>query len=403
MYYPSSENKGADQLRGYREADLRLCFRLGRLLVFSRGGSSVIKMLAIMLMFITILSLAAAAVHGNEWEVQTTEKFSKSGDNIKGQETRMDYMEREMELFREVIQTQGNIIQETRQEMEKLKAIVVEQDLKLEKKDKDIEELKLSAQKQDKEMTQLKRRILIMKMSQESLLRKLFPNSEDNSQKSKNQHEMELNLNLPTKDSFEQSVQSDNSSSDADKLASFSVVNAPDIAQNLAIDNFLTDMVEMNTEPNLKSQSDNSKGNIQGRSINTGVAFSAYLSHAVEHMGIGHTIKCDQVLINDGNAYSPFSGTFTVPETAVYFLTFHINAWSSNDETVVRLVVNNRNIVNAVAWVTGTSHHEMAGNSAIIRLNSGEKVWLEIYSNNNVQLYSKPDFRAVTFSGYMVY
>ena len=39
LYYPSSENKGADQLRGYREADLRLCFRLGRLLVFSRGGS----------------------------------------------------------------------------------------------------------------------------------------------------------------------------------------------------------------------------------------------------------------------------------------------------------------------------------------------------------------------------
>ena len=27
-YYPCSENKGADQLRGYREADLRLCFRI---------------------------------------------------------------------------------------------------------------------------------------------------------------------------------------------------------------------------------------------------------------------------------------------------------------------------------------------------------------------------------------
>ena len=39
MYYPSSENKGADQLRGYREADLRLCFRLCRLFVFPRGGS----------------------------------------------------------------------------------------------------------------------------------------------------------------------------------------------------------------------------------------------------------------------------------------------------------------------------------------------------------------------------
>ena len=40
MYYPSSENKGADQLRGYREADLRLCFRLGKNPVFSRCGSN---------------------------------------------------------------------------------------------------------------------------------------------------------------------------------------------------------------------------------------------------------------------------------------------------------------------------------------------------------------------------
>ena len=38
MYYPYSENKGADQLRGYREADLRLCFRICKRLVFSRRG-----------------------------------------------------------------------------------------------------------------------------------------------------------------------------------------------------------------------------------------------------------------------------------------------------------------------------------------------------------------------------
>ena len=46
LYYSSSENKGADQLRGYREADLRLCFRLCRLLVFSRGGPDVERHLA---------------------------------------------------------------------------------------------------------------------------------------------------------------------------------------------------------------------------------------------------------------------------------------------------------------------------------------------------------------------
>ena len=40
LYYPSSENKGADQLRSYCEADLRLSFRIGRLLVFPCGGSN---------------------------------------------------------------------------------------------------------------------------------------------------------------------------------------------------------------------------------------------------------------------------------------------------------------------------------------------------------------------------
>ena len=40
MYYPSSENKDADQLRGYREADLRLCFRICKMLGFSRSGSN---------------------------------------------------------------------------------------------------------------------------------------------------------------------------------------------------------------------------------------------------------------------------------------------------------------------------------------------------------------------------
>ena len=43
MYYTCNENKGADQLRGYCEADLRLCFRLCRLLVLSCGGSYSIR------------------------------------------------------------------------------------------------------------------------------------------------------------------------------------------------------------------------------------------------------------------------------------------------------------------------------------------------------------------------
>ena len=39
LYYLCSENKGADQLRGNREADLHLCFRICKKPVFSQRGS----------------------------------------------------------------------------------------------------------------------------------------------------------------------------------------------------------------------------------------------------------------------------------------------------------------------------------------------------------------------------
>ena len=35
LYYPYRENKGADQLRSYCAADLRLCFRICKMPVFS--------------------------------------------------------------------------------------------------------------------------------------------------------------------------------------------------------------------------------------------------------------------------------------------------------------------------------------------------------------------------------
>ena len=41
LYFPRSENKGADQLRGYREADLRLCFRICKKIWFSHNEAHV--------------------------------------------------------------------------------------------------------------------------------------------------------------------------------------------------------------------------------------------------------------------------------------------------------------------------------------------------------------------------
>ena len=40
LYYLCSENKGANQLRSYCAADLRLCFRIYKKPVFSQRGSN---------------------------------------------------------------------------------------------------------------------------------------------------------------------------------------------------------------------------------------------------------------------------------------------------------------------------------------------------------------------------
>ena len=133
-----------------------------------------------------------------------------------------------------------------------------------------------------------------------------------------------------------------------------------------------------------------------------GVAFSAYLDHVIYHMGVGHTIKCNQVLLNDGNHYNSFTGIFTVPQTGVYLLTFSFSISNINDHTEVRLLVNNREIVDAVGQVTGSYQRLSSSNTAILKLNQGESVWLESIINDS-EVISGPNYRRTTFSGFLIY
>ena len=147
----------------------------------------------------------------------------------------------------------------------------------------------------------------------------------------------------------------------------------------------------------------NGKGMLSKRDTPAeGVAFSAYLDHRILHMGGGNTIKCNQVLLNDGNHYNAFTGIFTVPQTGIYLLTFSFGVQTINDYTKVRLVVNNKDIVDAVGQLRGSSEYSMAGNTAIIKLTQGESVWLENL-NNDSEVVSGSGFRWTTFSGVLLY
>ena len=131
------------------------------------------------------------------------------------------------------------------------------------------------------------------------------------------------------------------------------------------------------------------------------VAFTAYLDHDLNHLTTGHVVKCNQVLTNMGNHYNKNTGVFTVPTTGVYLLTFFINGKGTNHITFVKAVVDNREIVAAVS--AGASWDVTGGNSAIVQLNAGQAVWLEIFGTTQGSLLSNGNYRYVTFSGVLLF
>ena len=133
-----------------------------------------------------------------------------------------------------------------------------------------------------------------------------------------------------------------------------------------------------------------------------GIAFSAYLGRIVSHVMTGNTVKCDQIILNDGNAYNGHTGIFTVPETGVYLLTFTIATSALDHWIVVAMKVDGRIIVEAGLDTKYAAHMEMGSNTVIVRLNYGESVWLEVTDCNDGNLFGNPR-RETTFSGVFLY
>ena len=188
-----------------------------------------------MLLYVILAAACtAAAIHENDSKAGTTSKFSQTGDNLKdsndGNGQRMEQMERKMAEFGEIIQSQGKIILEAKNEIKQLKAtiqrqardmkimknrlnmqevILIEQGSKLDNNDKDIKELKQSAVKQNKEMIILRKEIVIMERAlrkKDLKIKDLFHNIEDKKKGkiSKPGQETELTSNSQTEYTFEE-------------------------------------------------------------------------------------------------------------------------------------------------------------------------------------------------------
>ena len=135
----------------------------------------------------------------------------------------------------------------------------------------------------------------------------------------------------------------------------------------------------------------------QKRSVNH-VAFSAYLSHRLKNLSIGHVLKLDQISLNEGNGYNKYTGVFTVPVSGVYLLTYSIEAHTTDHALEIELVVNNRNM-GTLKTVTYTA----TSKTIITRLSTGQSVWLETAYTANVSIDSNSNNKFTAFSGVLLY
>ena len=139
------------------------------------------------------------------------------------------------------------------------------------------------------------------------------------------------------------------------------------------------------------------------RTVSTGhIAFSSYLGNSVFNLVTGDIVKCDQILLNDGQTYNSHNGIFTVPKAGVYLLTFTISTNELDHWIIVQIKVNNELIVEAGVDSKYTRHTEMGGNTVIVPLNGGESVWLEVTDSSQGTLFGGIR-RETTFSGVLLY
>ena len=132
------------------------------------------------------------------------------------------------------------------------------------------------------------------------------------------------------------------------------------------------------------------------------VAFSARLDHALTHVGIGQVIHFETILLNEGSGYDPTTGHFTAPAPGVYQFSYFV-AHNTNppSQTWARLMAKGHVVNAAVADAMHTGIDIQGGNVGIVRLQKGDKAWIESWWQSDAVLNAGYHFS--TFSGVLIY
>ncbi|KAK3581298.1 hypothetical protein CHS0354_033033 [Potamilus streckersoni] len=135
------------------------------------------------------------------------------------------------------------------------------------------------------------------------------------------------------------------------------------------------------------------------------IAFMAYRKTILTNLGVNQKLIFDKVATNEGNGYSAVTGIFTVPVQGTYFFTWttaHAKGYTFSDTALVTgLVVNGE--YNVHAWLGVEIGFNMAGNSAVFRLNASDAVWIGVAKGHGVYSNAAEGWFYPTFSGYLIH
>ncbi|XP_066292999.1 complement C1q tumor necrosis factor-related protein 3-like [Branchiostoma lanceolatum] len=131
------------------------------------------------------------------------------------------------------------------------------------------------------------------------------------------------------------------------------------------------------------------------------VAFSVGRTTGLDKPSSSTTMTYNVVLSNVGGAYNQETGKFVATVGGVYFFTFTgMTPDVANARYYIRLMKNGAKMVGLHEHNRGYSQYQSSSNSAILQLQPGDEVWVELHSGHS--LCSDSD-RYLMFSGFLIH
>ncbi|XP_052212639.1 uncharacterized protein LOC127831656 [Dreissena polymorpha] len=112
------------------------------------------------------------------------------------------------------------------------------------------------------------------------------------------------------------------------------------------------------------------------RQVTEAYSFTAVLDHLEGTVHPGSVIKYNRLISQEGDMYNNLTGIVTIPMTGTYIFSFTIDDWASG-QMIARLYVDGIHTVDGLVSTAGDTSQQ-AGNTAILVLNKGQSVWVQM-------------------------